>query len=433
MSLGQINKSYVSSINFLDQREILNKVLDIHDEESNILDILELTGRSVVTSVPSYSLFVNESLYKSVIAGSVASASGANVDVTLASASHTSSGKQSHPRIGEICMTDTGQYGLVTAKDTTTDSAHVITLKGLDNSTAPTVTATDVLTFITNANAEGSGSPEARRYGLTSQTNNIQIFKEKFQITDIQKVSKVEVEFQGKPYYMYKGQHDAFLKFRSDIAYGMLFGQQSSNLTNAAGETIQTTKGLDQYVTNGGINYNYTSMDASKLKEIERKLNANRCPSDYFMFVGSELNMEFDDLFAGVSNLANVSYKALGGKDRAVSLGVDSHRIYGRTFHKKVLAGLDHPGVSSAGDMNHNKSGYLIPTGQTKTEKGGGMVDRIRTRYMAGDGLDLKYRETVLGGLAPIPTDERSVLEVHYESVQGLECCGVEHFMKLHV
>ena len=99
MSLGRIDKAYVSSINFLDKREILNKVLDIHDEESNILDILELTGRSVVTSVPSYTLFVNESLYKSVIAGSVASASGANVDVTIASASHTSSGKQSFPRV----------------------------------------------------------------------------------------------------------------------------------------------------------------------------------------------------------------------------------------------------------------------------------------------------------------------------------------------
>lgn len=433
MSLGRIDKAYVSSINFLDQREILNKVLDIHDEESNILDILELTGRSVVTSVPSYTLFVNESLYKSVIAGSVASAVGASVDVTIASASHTSSGKQSFPRIGEICMTDSGAYGYITAKDTSTDSAHVITVKGLTG-TAPSISATDVLTFISNANAEGSGSPESRRYGLTSQTNNIQIFKEKFQITDIQKVSKIEVEFQGKPYFMYKGQHDSLLKFRSDIAYGLLFGQQSSGLTNIDGETIQTTRGLDQYITDGGISYNYTAMDASKLKEIERKLNAGRCPSDYFMFVGSELNMEFDDLFSGMTHLDQVGYKSLGGKDRAVSLGIDSHKIYGRTFHKKVLAGLDHPGVSAAGDMKHNKSGYLVPTGQTKTEKnGGGMVDRIRTRFMAGDGTDLKYREIILGGLAPTPTDERSVLEVHYESVQGLECCGVEHFMKLHV
>jgi len=39
--LGNINKSYVSSINFLDQREILNKVLDVTNEEISFLDIME--------------------------------------------------------------------------------------------------------------------------------------------------------------------------------------------------------------------------------------------------------------------------------------------------------------------------------------------------------------------------------------------------------
>jgi hypothetical protein len=437
MSLGTTTKAYVSSIAFLDQREILNKVLDVHNDEASILDVLEMTNRSAVTAVPDYDLFVNESLYKSVTAGSVATAVVASVDVTLNTASHTSSGAQSFPRVGEICMTDAGAYGLVTAKDVTTDDAHVITLKGLDNSTAPTVTAGDVLTFITNANAEGSNSPEARRSSLVKQRNNVQIFKEKFAITDIQKTSKIEVEFQGKPYYMYKGQHDAFLKFRMDIAFGLLLGKQSTGLTDIDGEEIRTTKGLDQYVVDGGVNYDYTGtagFDAADLKEIERKLNANRCPDDYFLFAGSELNMGVDDLFAGMSGIAdgNISYRSLGGKEKAASLGIDSYRIYGRTFHKKRLGALNHPNVTAAGGMKHNKSGYLVPTGQVKTDKGGGMVDRMRTRFMAGDGLDLKYREILLGGLAPTPTDERSVLEVHYESVQGLECAGVEHFMKLH-
>jgi hypothetical protein len=59
------------------------------------------------------------------------------------------------------------------------------------------------------------------------------------------------------------------------------------------------------------------------------------------------------------------------------------------------------------------------------------MLDRIGVRYMNGDGTDLKYREILLGGLAPVPTNERSVLEVHYESVQGLEVLGANTFFKL--
>ena len=65
--LGNINKSYVSSINFLDQREILNKVLDITNEEMSFLDIMELTGRSKPTSVPFYNHFVNEELFQNML------------------------------------------------------------------------------------------------------------------------------------------------------------------------------------------------------------------------------------------------------------------------------------------------------------------------------------------------------------------------------
>ena len=62
-SVGQIQKSYVSSVNFLDKREILNQVLDITNEESSFLDVMELSGRSVVTTMPQYHHFVNDELY----------------------------------------------------------------------------------------------------------------------------------------------------------------------------------------------------------------------------------------------------------------------------------------------------------------------------------------------------------------------------------
>jgi len=52
-------------------------------------------------------------------------------------------------------------------------------------------------------------------------------------------------------------------------------------------------------------------------------------------------------------------------------------------------------------------------------------------RYMAGDGTDLKYREILTGGLAPVPTDDRSVLNISYESVQGVEILGAQQTFKL--
>jgi hypothetical protein len=37
----------------------------------------------------------------------------------------------------------------------------------------------------------------------------------------------------------------------------------------------------------------------------------------------------------------------------------------------------------------------------------------------------------MLGKFAPTPTSDKSVLEVHYESVQGLEVLGANHFAKV--
>ena len=41
ITFGQLDKNYVSSVDFLDQREILNQVLNITNEEKSFVDIME--------------------------------------------------------------------------------------------------------------------------------------------------------------------------------------------------------------------------------------------------------------------------------------------------------------------------------------------------------------------------------------------------------
>ena len=57
----------MSSVSFLDQREILNKLLDVTNEEYSFLDVMELMGRSVQTSVPEYHTFINAELYTTML------------------------------------------------------------------------------------------------------------------------------------------------------------------------------------------------------------------------------------------------------------------------------------------------------------------------------------------------------------------------------
>jgi hypothetical protein len=434
-TIGGIQKSYVSSVSFLDQREILNKILDITNEESSFLDIMELTGRSEVSSVPEYHHFVNDELYVLATVTSGGAVAGDTLTLVIDADAFA------YVNVGEQVLFPSGKVGIVTAKNSGTSA---ITVKNVDAADGDLSVANGgKISFFSNAAGEGSLSPDAKRWSPTKYANQVQIFKGKFSITDIEKASKVETEFNGKPFYMYKGQHESLMKFRNDISAAMIFGRKSSSkfsdsspyLADAEGKAIQTTMGMDQYVTSMGkdLSTDVTGvLDLDDWGKLTQNLNKDRAPLTYFLFLGTSSNILFDNLFNNLGNSALLSQGArfqIAGKE--LDLGIDSLKVYGRTFYKKYLPILDHKNiVNFTGGYNAKDSIYGVPADKIKTQDGQ-MVDRMRVRYMAGDGTDLKYREILLGGLAPVPTNERSVLEIHYESVQGLEILGAQQTFKL--
>lgn len=150
-TIGVYDKKYVSSVNFLDQREILNKVLDITNEESSFLDIMELTGRSAPTSVPTYHHFVNEELYVlatvTAVTGSTTTSVTATIDATA----------WAYVNAGELVLFPDGKVGYVFSK-----SGSNVVVKSVDASTL-TLAPADKISFFSNAAGEGSLSPEIGR------------------------------------------------------------------------------------------------------------------------------------------------------------------------------------------------------------------------------------------------------------------------------
>lgn len=430
--VGIVTKKYISSTAFLDQREILNKILDITNEEASFLDVMEMTNRSQPTAVPQYSHFVNEELYVlgtvSAVTGSTTTAVTATIDATAAA----------YVNEGEEVLFNDAKVGYVYSV-----SGNNIVVHSVDASTL-TVATGDKISFFSNAAGEGSLSPDAKRWGQSRLYNQVQSFKAQYEITDIQKASKVEVDYQGKPFILYKGQHESFVKFRADVSNALwfsrmsttTFGDTSPSLVDAEGNPVQTTGGLNQIVSTYGINQSVLTSGEVNLDDIAdliQTMNANRCPDQYMLFVGTEKNIQFDNLFSSLGNSAILSQAArfdVGGKN--LDLGFDSVRIYGRTFHKKYLPIIDQKNVINfvGGPSSIYNAAYMAPATKVKTVDGA-MLDRLGIRYMdAGNGTGL-YRETTLGGLAPVPTNERSVLEIHYSSIQGLQVLGSQQFVKL--
>ena len=434
---GSIDRSFLSTVSFtntLEQREILKQVLDIYDEENSIIDWFDLTNRSIPTAQTEYFTVQNDFLYATaeVKTAYTAGAAGATASIVCLGANSVK------PVLNEEIVFANGVVGFVSAIDTATD--FTITVKPVNSAdTIPSLAVGAKLSFFSNAYAEGTSSNQMRRSNLIKRSNKIQIFKTKTAITDIAHGSKVELEWKGKPYYFLKQQHDAYVKHKMDIAYAYIFGRESNGLTDAAGNPINTTRGLrDSIVNGGGISAQTASANTIALSDLEtlsRLMDAQRCPQEYMLWAGADFDNKFDTQILAATQFVNgaINYASFNGsKEVAVALGVNSFSAYGRTFHKKRLNMLSHPQVSSVTNgASFTKESYLVPAGKIKTEMSGGAVDRIRSRHLEyPDGINTKLRERLLGALAPTPTDDRDVLEIVYTSASGLELVGQPHFVK---
>jgi len=428
------NSSYISSLSFLQHsfvqgREILSSVLDVQNEEEGFLDVMQALGKLKPVSQPVYHAFVNEALYK-------------DNTITISEAG-SGTGKQSgistsaigNARVGDLMMGVSGNVYLITA----ISGSNEIDFVPVDGSGVATDydASADKFVVFSNAQGEGSGSPDPIKYGLTKQSNRVQIFKNKYRISDVAKASKITVEYKGKPYFMYKGTYEALQRFRGDISNSLMFGKGSGDFyagasvgdMNIGGNAVQTTNGLKQELQAGGIlnsgsPYDHASDVLATLSTLTAALNKARAPKDYWMWLGTSANIAIDNALNGL-NSTGLTGARFSVDGKSIDLGVDKFSLYGRTWNKKQLSILDHNELGST--VTGSGEIYLVPTGQVKTAGGGGSQDYLQVRYLEGDGNNYSFRETLTGGLAPTPTSADSILDVNYQAIMGLEVLGKEH------
>jgi hypothetical protein len=428
------NSNYISSLSFLQHsfvqgREILSSVLDVQNEEEGFLDVMQALGKLKPTSQPVYHSFVNEALYKNntITISEAGSGTAKQTDVAVSSTGNA--------RVGDLMMGVSGDVYLI--QGIGSDGITFTPVDGAGTATDYDASGDKFVVF-SNAQGEGSGSPDPIKYGLTKQSNRVQIFKNKYRISDVAKASKITVEYKGKPYFMYKGTYEALQRFRGDISNSLMFGKGSGDfysgasvgdMSDAGGNAVQTTNGLREELRSGGIlesgsPFDFNSNVLTTLTDLTKALNKARAPKDYWMWLGTDANIKMDNALNGLDGTGFTSARfAVDGK--SIDLGVDKFSLYGRTWNKKQLSILDHNELGST--VTGSGEIYLIPTGQVKTAGGGGSQDYMQVRYLEGDGNNFSFRETLTGGLAPTPTSADSILDVNYQAIMGLEVLGKEH------
>lgn len=439
MSYGTIDKLYVSTINYLDQREILDQLVDTDRSEYNFMDVMEMMGNVVQTDQHIYRHFVTDDIYQTeTISGAVTDNSGGSGqgDITfdVANASGTSV-----LRVGDLVLFASGYIGYVYDWDADA-GGDIVKVKAVNTSVTTALLAaadTQKIAVISFAAGEGSDSPSATRVGVTPYANQVQIFKEAYKTTDVQAVSTIEFEVNGQPYYIIKQQHDALMKFRSSIAYAMLFGQisddnfveSSPSLTDASSNPVQTTRGLREYITTYGINNTSVTFNLTYLQNLSRELDKLRSPQQYLVIGGIESNIVWDDVFNSLNATTQISEASRFSVDgNRLELGTTDVRLYGRDFMFKKMSTFDNPNILNfTGSAGFQKDMYFVPLGKINTIGGGG-VDRMRVRYMPVNGQI--YDEVLTGRLSPTKNSSESVLKVDYQSIMGLEVLGATDFAR---
>lgn len=445
-NLGRLNAQYVSTLQFVDgsdihSREVLAEVLNITNEDYSFLDVLELMGRTIETKATRFQNFTNQELYATVQISSSSDQSGGSgqgdVDITLVGTSGTLP-----VRKGDIVLFKNKQTGYV--YDINATGGNVISVKAVDDSVTTvglSVVNGEYIAILSNANGEGSGQRTPQKYGIDNNWNQVQIFKDMGRVTDLESAGKVEFEFQGQPYYMYKVQNDTLMRFKADISNALMFSQRSAHnwydstptLADSDSNPVATTQGMYWYIENDGINESGATVNLALYQSLARSFAARRCNDPYAIFCGTEQMIAHDSMLLALNNSVSVSENArlMVGQDSKLDLVVKSFTLHGKQYHLRYLPLLDHKNLYNfSGSAGLEKTAFYVPLGKIKTTEGA-MVDRIRCRYMRSPKNNFAFREYLTGGLAPVPTDSTSVLDFNYEAILGLEILGPDHFAKV--
>jgi hypothetical protein len=444
---GTVNKSFVSAIDYLDQRDIDPNIYD-QSRDRAFTDIMKVVGRYKPCTMFNYHNFVNNDVYEVGTISAVTSTGLAQIVFTINTAN-------TFPRVGDVIMTsntnNAGNQARIQAVTFGSGTAQ-LTVRSVGGNAVPFyATVGDTVSFGSNAFAEKSDAPTNRRYGLTKYYNLVQIFREVDEITDVQKVAKIEVEVNGDYHILPYQLIQKVIKLNGDISVQMIAGEKSSTefgdanpflADPSSGLPIQTTGGLNWYVTTYGISdgaavsgtFGFTELD-----EIIDNWVANKAPLDQMGFMSSKVYGVLSQFFKNLGS-SGVTSVRMNIDGKSVDLEVEQVTYRGAKLDFVHLPILEHPQIfSSTLSPDIHGSIFWVPKDSVDTVDNG-RQPRMQIRHTpspfgagrngSNNGIVAEWRT---GALAETPTSSVTQLHTDWYTVQGLECLAVKHFQKYRV
>lgn len=445
---GVMIKSYVSAIDFLDQRDIDPNIYD-QARDRAFTDIMRIVNRYKPATMFFYNNFVNADVYEVGTVSAVSTTGLAQITFTINTAN-------TFVRAGDLIMSSNANNANNQARVqsvTFGSGTATLTVRSVAGNSTPWYAAVnDLIQFGSDAFPEKSEAPTNRRYPLTRYYNLIQIFREVDEISDVQKVAKIEVNVGGDYHILPYQTVQKLIKMQGDISVQMLAGTQSGTLFNdqnpfladpTTGLPIQTTGGLDWYVRTYGITDSAAVLGTFGFTELDEIIDnwiANKSPMDQMAFYGSRPKGVLDKFFKNLGSSGVTSVRMIID-GRTVDMEVEQIKYRGYTIDFIYVPIFDHPQLFSPTLVPViNGSIYFVPKDQIDTVENG-RQPRMQIRHTptpfvgtsankSANGIITEWR---VGALSEIPTNGTSYLQTNWQTQQGLECLGVKLFQRYRV
>lgn len=376
---------------------------------------------------------------------STANSGSADVIVTLGSASYYLSGTKSYPRVGNLVQFKGGATGLIIAKDSSTPNAHTITIRPVNSSQNVRSGAVigDYFIVYSTAFTEGTSGPsESVIPDVTRFSNICQIFYDTFTTTSSEETNKTWFEVPaadggwGRFYYL-KGEADTVDRFLIAEEEGLFLTPQSdSNLLDADGNVVRTTRALIPHLQSYANGQTYTTVTTELYDTLIKIINKNYGVKEYMLAMGLNFSLANKDYANSFGKNGGILYNTFGGADngqkKAIEMGFDSIAVAGYTFHLKPWNILSHADTTGASGFPYPDYFIAIPMGKGADPRSGEMIDYFGVRYKefnngpAGKG---SYRRWETGGNASTPTDASLRRSLHMASEKGLQVFGAKRYV----
>ena len=425
ISSSATNRALLNDLNIFDRSFEKNLVRKYGAENYAIVQMA--LGNSVMEAKSDNRLFYHfekRGLHQavSVKAAVVAPVAGANVTVTIGSASATTfandpsyynSALPLRPgevvRImtsgieGQVVSVSTGSYPL------TAVIRPLVASQAFVSAGSANLLASDFLMLRGAVNiGEGSTVLNGMSPILDKIENTTTEHRDDFTITDRASIEKNEVDFgNGNFYYYYLAQDDMNRRYMNNAFFKIMEGVAVDNITGTVGTT-----GVIPRVAAGGSTIQYTSgqfggvsgTDMSNMQTITRALNFYGGSGEYHFLQDIYQRQEISNLLFGKYANGAISYGSVGGsQEAAASYGFSSFMIDGYTFHfflnnmfsPEAVYHIN-PGALTPEKRNY---GVLIPQKINSDAKTGKQFPSFQIVFQEVNGQRILTTET--GMLAP--------------------------------